>query len=172
MNHRRSRSFLTILVLPLLLAACKEEPLAPDLGNGTTLRATVDGVVLTFDIEPGLTTYSASTLDGVVRGASNTVPVRSISISFRGVDLDTDKFPRTLIGVEVGIVLISEDAQGDDLKYVTPADIGQNNSTVTISATDGTIVDGTFSGTLVEEDDPSDKVVITNGVFSARMTRD
>ena len=172
MVHRFNRSTLTLLLLPLLLAACTEEPLAPTLGNGATLQATIDGVTITFDIEPILSTYSASTLDGVVSGASGTIPVKSIRISFRGVDLDTDKFPRTLTGVEVGLILISENDQGDELKYLTPADVGQNNSTVTISATDGTIVDGTFSGTLVEEDDPNDKVVITNGSFSARLTRE
>ncbi len=162
-----------LLILPMfLLGACTESPISPILGNGNTLSVQVDGVAVAFDIESSLSTYDTENLFGTIAGATLTLPVKSMTLSFRGVDLDNDTFPKKLTGSEVNIVLVTSDAQGDDLTYITPASLAQNNSTITITASDGETVDGEFSGTLVETDDPNDTIVLSGGVFSAKLTRE
>ena len=168
----RSLPLLLLLTLVVALPACKETPLEPDLGPGDELSAMIDGTPITFDFEGTLSNYAESTLDGVIVGATSTIPVKSIRVIFRGVDLDNDTFPRTLTGASASIVLVTTGGSGEDLEYRTPSDISLSNTTITIAATDGTIVDGTFSGTLVEIDDPSDMISVTNGAFSARLERE
>ena len=171
-SNLRRVSTLLLLAPLLLLASCTETPLAPDLGDGSTLTALIDGIAYQFDIESSATNYNVGTLDGRVSGSSTTLPVTSIIISFRGVDLDNDTFPRTLSGNEVGMTVVTGNDQGDSFSYNNPPLSSQSNATITITATDGTTVDGTFSGTLVEEDDPNDKIVVSGGVFSAKLSRE
>ena len=159
------------LLLAVGFAACTETPLEPTLGSGDELSAIVDGQSVTFDFEASLSTYDAANLNGDIVGATSTIPIKSIRVSFRGVDLDNDTFPQTLTGAKASIVLVTTGDGGEDLEYRTPSDISQSNTTITITATDGTIVDGTFSGTLVESDDPTDLISVTAGSFSARLER-
>ena len=159
------------LLLAVGFAACTETPLEPTLGSGDELSAIVDGQSVTFDFEASESHYDAEFLEGTIVGATSTIPIKSIRIIFRGVDLDNDAFPRTLTGAGALIVLVTTGENGEDLEYRTPSDISQSNTTITITATDGTIVDGTFSGTLVESDDPTDIVSVTAGSFSARLER-
>lgn len=166
-----SRTLLPALLL-FTLAACTETPLEPTLGDGSSLSAIVDGVSITFDLDETSSSYDEAFAFGRVAGATSTIPVRSILVTFRGVDLDNDEFPKTLTGAEASIVLISTDGAGEELEYRTPSNIAQSNTTITITATNGTIVDGTFSGTLVESDDPNDRVSVTGGSFSARLERE
>lgn len=168
----RYATFLVLILPVFLLGACTESPISPILGNGSTLNVLVDGVAVQFDIESSLSTYDTGNLFGTIAGATLTLPVKSMTLSFRGVDLDKDAFPKVLSGSEVNIVLVTSDSQGDDLTYITPASLSQNNSRITITASDGTTVDGEFSGTLVEADDPNDKIILSGGTFSAKLTRE
>ena len=162
---------LALLLFGAAFTACKETPLEPTLGSGDELSAIIDGQSVTFDYEESESSYDEEFLTGTVVGATNSIPVKSIRISFLDVDLDNGEFPRTLTGANALIVLVTSSDTGEDLEYRSPSDISQRNTTITITATDGTIVDGTFSGTLVESDDPTDVISVTGGSFSARLPR-
>ena len=158
-------SLLSLLCFSLLFVACEEMPVGPSVGSGTELIATVDGVALNFDIEAGQTTYNETQLFGTIAGATLALPVVAINLTFSGVDLDNDTFPRTLTGTEVSITVATENEQGDPVAFDSRNPGG--SGIITISATDGTIVDGTFSGILFED---GDSIVVGNGQFSARLS--
>ncbi len=149
------------------LTGCEETPTEPNVGNGKELKATIDGEAITFDIETSLSEYNETILNGRFSGSTSSAPVQSITISFSGFDIDNGTYPTTLTGADVFITLVVEGDGGMDKEYNC---VG-NNCTITLVASDGEIVDGTFQGVLTNPDDSSDTITITNGTFSVRLTR-
>ena len=146
------------------ITGCVETPVGPQLGSGTLLEASIDGATTRFDIESSETKYNDLLLFGTVTGSTLSLPVVTIRITFSGVDLDNDKFPRTLTGSELELTVAKENAKGDVVAYSSRNSGG--SGTLVISATDGQVVDGTFSGSLFND---SDSIQVTAGRFSARL---
>ena len=153
-----------VVIASGLIAGCEETPVGPQVGSGTLLEALIDGTNTRFDIESSETKYNELLLFGTVTGSTLSLPVVTIRITFSGVDLDNDKFPRTLTGSELELTVAKENGQGDVVAYSSRNAGG--SGTLVISATDGQVVDGTFSGRLFND---SDSIVVTSGRFSARL---
>lgn len=161
--------FLIIAFSFVGFTGCEESPIEPQVGNGNTLKASIDGASYTFDINTGISEYDEVLLFGKFGGSTNVPPVQSITVSFNA-DLDNGSFPRTLTGGDVLISVVTNDeGGGTPNSYQCPVLTG--DCRIVLTATDGTIVDGTFSGTLENTKDENDKIVVSNGEFSVKLTR-
>jgi hypothetical protein len=157
------------VVAVLILASCEESPIQPQVGSGEELTATIDGVPVEFTLVEGESTYDTASLFGLVSGSTDAMPVRTILLRFSQVDIDDTEFPVPLDGPAVNITL-TVSSGGGDKSYQCPATM--SDCRITLTASNGTIVDGTFEGTVVEVGaDPADSIRITDGEFSARVTR-
>lgn len=151
------------------LMGCEESPIEPQVGSGTLLKATIDGTPYTFDILTNISEYDQVLLFGKFGGSTNTPPVQSVTVSFNS-DLDQGSFPRTLTGGDVTISVVTSDiGGGTPNSYQCPVLTG--DCKIVLTASNGTIVDGTFSGTLENTQDENDKITVTNGEFSVKLTR-
>lgn len=161
--------FLIIAFSFLGFAGCEETPTEPQVGPGNVLKATVGGTAYTFDINTSISEYDEVLLFGKFGGSTNTPPVQSISVSFN-YDIDNGSFPRTLTGGDATISVVTNDeGGGTPNSYQTPVLTGDYR--IVLTASDGTTVDGTFYGTLENTQDENDKLVVTNGEFSVKLSR-
>lgn len=163
-------------ILPFILAAlavlpsCTETATGPTVGSGDILDATVNGTPLSLDLVDAtdFNTYDVAlhqTHFGGTLTSGNTTKTITVSLTY---DLDNGTFPHTLTGSAITINY-AERTNGVDTIYDCP--IGTSSCTVTLSGSNGTIVDGTFSATLAQTNDATKTVTITAGKFSAKLTR-
>ncbi len=150
----------------LLFQGCEENPVNPSVGSGTLLKATIEGQPYTFDINTDDTEYNEVVFAGTVSGSTDTPPVQSIKVTFN-YDIDNGTFPRTLSVPDILITVVFDNGGGAAVYQ----SISGGDSRVTLSASNGTIVDGTFSGTLTNTQNANDKITLTSGEFSARLPR-
>ncbi len=164
-------SRLLLLVSSLLLLAlssCKEDPVSSNVGSGTILKATVNGQSFTFPLNAvSPPSYNASTKTGTFTGVLTGTPSRTLSISFTH-DIDNGTFPTTLGNPDVSVTY-SEVSGTASASYSCP--IGTSGCSVTLTATDKSIVDGTFNATLADPNDTTKQVSITAGSFSVKLNR-
>jgi hypothetical protein len=159
-----------IVPFAALLASCADAVTGPGVGSGNLLEATVNGTSTTFDVVSdisGFNTYTA--ISNEARFAGPVVGNTSRSITLRATyDLDKGPFPKTLSDDDVSIIYI-ESSGTSALTYNCP--IGGHSCSITLTASDGETVDGTFHATLSESNDSTKKVTIENGKFSVKLKR-
>ena len=165
---RRMLSAVTLTIVALGLSSCEPTPTGPGtgLGNGTTLVATVSGVTYAFDLDPNVVGYDEANqqvrFGGVV---SNSGLIRTINASFFS-DISSGTYPRTVTGDDVFVVYI-ENASGQNEIY--DCSTSPDRCSITITGSNGQIVDGTFSAHLTNKSDASKTIVITGGRFSVKV---
>lgn len=158
------------LAAALLLGACAENATGPDVGSGTELETTVNGqkLVLNLNTDASTTYYDDALNQGYFSGTLVGTPSKTILLRF-SYDIDNGAIPTTLGGDAVNIIYTESPASGPALNYDCPTTGG--NCRITLSASNGEIVDGTFSATLTERNDVTKTVTITDGKFSVRLPR-
>lgn len=162
------RLFLIIAVAFSTFQGCEESPTQPQIGPGNVLKATIEGAAYEFNIEESLSEYDVSLLFGEFSGSTDAPPVQSITVSFNA-DIDKGPFPKVLTGGDVTLVVVTSDDVGVQRSYLCP--VLDHDCRITITASNGEIVDGTFSGTLENSQDENDRIAVTNGEFSVKLTR-
>lgn len=160
------------LLLPftllLAVASCKEDPVRSNVGSGTMLKASVNGVSYTFPLNSvSPPAYNASTMTGTFTGVITGTPSRALTITFTH-DIDNGAFPVTLGDPDISIIYSEVDGSGTS-SYSCP--IGASGCSVTLTATDKAIVDGTFNANLSDPSNTAKTVSITAGSFSVKMNR-
>jgi hypothetical protein len=168
---RASRYLLVPLAASLLvLFSCTDNATGPGVGSGNLLEASVNGTKLTFDVASdiiGFNTYTAATNEA--RFAGSAVGATSKSLTLRATyDLDKGPFPKTLTGDDVSIIFIEPESTGTVTYNCL---LGSSNCSITLTASNGVTVDGTFNATLSASSDTTQKVTITNGTFSVKLKR-
>ncbi len=161
---RAYRFALVPLAAALLLSACTEDTTGPDVGSGNELEATVNGQNLVLNLTPGASTYDSRTKQVFITGTLVGTPSKTVLLRFN-YDIEQGPFPGTISGSSVNIVY----TEGESLMYDCP--LPDNTCTITVTRSNGEIVDGTFSAMLMERTDTTKKVTITNGQFSVDLTR-
>lgn len=152
----------------VLFQGCDENPIdTPDVGSGTLLKATIEGQSYTFSINTDDTGYDEVVFVGTVSGSTDELPVQSIKITFN-YDIDGSTFPVTLNPPDAVITVGYDDGSGTTKAYQS---IAGNDARVILTASNSQIVDGTFSGTLENTKDATDKITVSGGEFSARLPR-
>jgi hypothetical protein len=165
------RRFLSIalLALPLLLLqSCDENITGPGPGSGNLFEATIDGEKLTIPlavIGNAVPRYDTVAQQVSFGGTAFGPPNKTVTVFFT-FDIDTASVPGS--GTQVNIVYIVTSGSTDEIYR---CDLVNNNCTVTVTARNGDIIDGTFQGTLVNSSDSTKKITITNGRFSVKVTR-
>lgn len=157
------------LLLAAVVSSCTDTTTNPGVGSGTSMAATVNGTRLTFDLVDvaGFNTYTVATHEGRFGSTLVGSPSKTITVRFTS-DIDGGSFPRTLTGDDVSVNYA--EVTGTTTKtYDCP--ISGNSCSVTLTATNGTIVDGTFTATLMDQSNPPQTVTITGGTFSAKLVR-
>ena len=157
-----------VALLVLAIVGCEEVPTQPTVGSGNELKATIDGEAITFDIESSQSEYDALILSGRFQGTTSSEPLQSIVLTFSQFDIDNGTFPTTLSGADITMTVALSDA-GDNKVYQCA--VGSTDCSITLTGSNGEIVDGTFQGILTNTSDTNDKLTITNGQFSVKLTR-
>jgi len=155
--------------LPMLLViSCGPDPVSSNVGSGTVLKATVNGQPYSFPLNAvSPPTYNVGTRTGSFTGVLTGNPSRSVSVSFT-YDIDNSALPITLGNPDVSIIY-TEVSGSNSSSFSCP--IGVSGCSVTLSATDKTIVDGTFNANLADPSDTTRRVSITAGSFSVKLNR-
>ena len=156
-------------LLIIVVIGCEETPVQPVVGSGNELKATIDGQEFTFDIEASQSEYDTLLLSGRVQGTTSSEPLQSIVITFGHFDIDNRTFPVTRTGGDVTMTVAFSDAGGNKVYQCA---VGSTDCSVTLTASNGEIVDGTFQGILTNTtntNDANDKITITKGRFSVRL---
>lgn len=161
-------SLMLFLGLFMTTIGCEESPVDPQVGNGTTLTATINGQSVTFDVTTAISEYDPSLNYGQFGGSTTASPIQSILVTFSGFDIDNGTYPTTLQVPDITISLVVETDGGSDAEYRCS---NGGDCRVTLTASNGEVVDGTFQGTLTNQDDENDKITVTNGVFSVKLDR-
>ena len=167
---RVSRFTLAVLATSFLLPliSCNEDPTGPGVGPGNVLEARVNGTTIDVGTDiANFNTYTIASKDVNFGGTLVGTPTKTITVRFT-YDIDKGPFPKTLGGDSLSIIYVETSASGT-LNYDCPTTGG--SCTLTVTGSNGTVVDGTFSATLAERNDPTKTVSVTNGKFSARLTR-
>ncbi len=156
------------LMLGMMVASCTDSVTNPQVGSGTLLDASVNGTAVSIDPDEvgGFNTYTTSTHEVRVGGTLTGSTSKTITLRFVH-DIDNGSLPHTLTGDAVSINYLEVGAS--TLIYDCPLVGG--NCTITVTAVGNNIVDGTFSATLAERNDPTKTVAITNGRFSVKLQR-
>lgn len=168
--ERRGLQWIVVALLTLTAFGCEELPNEPNVGTGKVLEAAINGVDVTFDLEEDATEYDAATLFGRF-GGSTPDAVTTLSLSFARFNIDEGPFPTVISGGDITMTLVDSSAAGKKT-YVRPLNANALQCSITITGSDGEIVDGTFFGTLESTDDPNDVVVVMEGKFSAKLNRE
>jgi hypothetical protein len=169
---RAFRFLLAVLAASFLLPlnSCTEAPTGPGVGPGNILEATVNGTKLTIDVGSDIANFNTYTVASHEVNFGGTVvgtPSKTITARFT-YDIDKGPFPKTLGGDSISIIYIETSTSGV-MTYDCPTTGG--SCSITVTGSNGEIVDGTFTATLAESTDPTKTVTITNGKFSARLKR-
>lgn len=148
------------------LSSCDTNPTGPSTGTGNLLRATIDGTSYTFTLDPNQTWYdSLATYAYVFGRTASGAAEKTLTITFVA-DIVTGSFPRTLAQNDVNVILIdNSDAQTTAFDCITH----NTARTMTLTRSNGRIVDGTFSGTLANRTSASQTVTISGGEFSVEL---
>ena len=166
---RRGMEWIAVALLAMWVVGCVEEPTGPNVGSGNLLEAAINGVDRTFELSGDVSEYEVATLFGRF-GGSTADGVTSLSITFSQFNIDEGPFPTVLSGGDITMTLVDSSAAGKKT-YVRPITANALQCSVTITGSDGEIVDGTFFGTLESTDDPNDVIVVMEGKFSAKLNR-
>lgn len=163
---RRSLVLFTAMAT-LAFASCTENVTNPPVGSGEELEATVNGTAISLDLlgSTDFNIYTASSQEVRIGGSLVGSPTRTITLRFTH-DIDNGHLPHTMSGDDISINYIESGAT--TLTYDCP--VGSTCS-ITVTASNGQTVAGTFSATLAERSDPTKTVTITNGTFSVKLAR-
>lgn len=167
--ERRGLQWIVVVLLAMGAAGCVEQPTEPNVGSGNLLEAAINGVDRTFELSGEVSEYEVATLVGRF-GGSTADGATSLIISFSQFNIDEGPFPTVLFGGDITMTLVDSSAAGKKT-YVRPITANALQCSVTITGSDGEIVDGTFFGTLESTDDPNDVIVVMEGTFSAKLNR-
>ncbi|HVZ40738.1 MAG TPA: hypothetical protein VHI13_15770 [Candidatus Kapabacteria bacterium] len=165
MRILRSVLLLPPLALATLLGSCADSTLGTGIGSGTVLEATLNGTVISFDLTDvaGYNTYTIASKETRFGGTSGKTTL-TMRLDY---DIDQGTFPHTLTGGDISIVYI-ESSGSTPLTY--DCAIGSDCS-VTVTNSNGSIVDGTFHAQLTERSDTTKKISVTGGTFSVTVAR-
>ncbi len=154
------------LVTALLLSACTEDTTGPDVGTGNELKATINGQTVVWDVSSLASTYDVGSKQVLFGETLTGSPSKTVLLRFN-YDIDKGPFPHTVSGNAINIVytesgssVLTYDCLGND-----------DHCSITITRSNGEIVDGTFNAMLSERSDSTKKVTITNGSFSIKLNR-
>jgi hypothetical protein len=161
---RRSLLFLSLIVVAAALSSCENTPTGPGTGGSNVLEATIDGTRYTFTLE---NIYYDSTIhySFVYGEVGSGAGMRTLTVTFTS-DITTGSFPRTLQMDDVNIIYVDH-SSGTEQTYDCRATT--STCTMTLTASDGSVVDGTFSGRLAQRGDAAKLVTVTNGEFSVEV---
>lgn len=150
----------------LLISACDDNSTGPGVGSGNELVAKINGTEVTFTLQSAVASYDPSTKLGRFGGTTTGTPTRTMTLSFTH-DIDNGSFPITLKDPEISITYI--EISGTDTT-TTICDPLKGHCTLTLTASNGSIVDGTFSATpLTDTKNPAKTFEVKGGTFSARL---
>jgi hypothetical protein len=163
-------AFLLIAALATLITACNDTTVGPSVGNGTTLEATISGIPLTLNVSaPPVSNYDAATQRVTVAGTLVGDTTKSVTLFFT-FNIDQGTYPTTLTEVtEPDLNLVCIITSGSVTQTYNLDAVASDHCSVTLTAGNGTILDGTFAGTISNKDDRTKKITITNGRFSAKL---
>jgi hypothetical protein len=161
---------LLLVSVALLFTACNDTTVGPIVGNGTTLEATISGIPLTFSLnaDPADPTYDPLTQRILLGGTIVGDTTKTVSLFFT-FNVDQGTYPTTVSGTDANLVCVIKSG-GNTQTYNCNA-VAHDVCSVTLTAGNRTILDGTFAGTLSNSADSSKKITIANGKFSVRLRR-
>src|SRR5207244_3112002 len=142
-------SFVLLATVATLFIACNDTTVGPSVGNGTLLQATVSGIPLTFNVGPSPTTgYEATTERVSIGGTIVGDTTKGLSLFFT-FNIDQGTYPTTVNEVtQPDLNLVCVIRSGSDVQTYNLDATSGDHSSVTLTAGNGTILDGTFNGTL------------------------
>lgn len=155
----------SLLGLAFLLSACADNSTGPDVGSGNELTAKINGTEVTFTMQPAIASYDPGTKLGRFGGTTTGNPTRTMTLSFTH-DLDNGSFPVTFKDPEISITYIQISGTDTTTTICEPL---KGHCTVTLTASNGSIVDGTFAATLTDTKNAANTFEIKGGTFSARL---
>lgn len=156
--------------LVMLVSSCTENATGPQVGPGNILEATVNGTKLTFDVATDAANFNTYTIaSNESRFAGPLVGTPGTTMTLRAsYDLDKGTFPVTLTGSDVSIIFIEINVDGT---FIYNCPIGTESCTITLTASNGETVDGTFSAMLSDSQGRPKTARIENGKFSVKLKR-
>lgn len=156
---------LTLSLLAVAFSACDNNSVGPNVGPGNEMAAKINGTEVNFTVEPIFAAYDATTKYGTFAGTTSGTPSRTLTIGFT-YDIDAGTFPKTFKDPDISITYV-EFSPTDSTTAICEA--LQGNCTLTLTRSDGDVVDGTFSATLTDSKDAGSTVTIAGGTFSAKL---
>jgi hypothetical protein len=168
----RFASLALVALSMVMLQGCEEEITGPGSGSGKVMEATADGTKLVFTLPtdtsaPDYPVYNTSTNSVTINATLTGLPTKSVNVFFT-FNVDTGTLPSTVTGSDANLVYIVLSTSGSEAYNCVGAGA---SCSVTITARNGDIIDGTFQGDLVKTDDPTRKVSIRDGKFSVKFKR-
>jgi len=160
-------SLFAALLLATAVVACDDSSVNPGVGSGTELKAVVNGIALTFPVNTdvaGAPSYDATTHRASFSGTIVGAPSRTLSLAFTS-DISGGTYPRTVSGD--AMITYVEATTSSTTGYICSMDSA--DCRVTLTASDGTIVDGTFQATLRNPNDTSKTASVVDGRFSIKL---
>lgn len=161
-------SLLAAALLCTTLAACDDTSVNP-IGNGTELKATVNGTALTLPLNTdaaGAPTYNATTHEASFSGTMVGAPSRTLSLAFTS-DISSGSYPRTLTD-DNGVQIIYIETNGTTVSNYA-CSIDHSDCEVVLTGSNGSIVDGTFKATLHDPNDTNRIATVVDGRFSVKL---
>lgn len=149
----------------LLISACADNSTGPGVGSGNELVAKINGTEVTFTFQPAVASYDPTTKLGRFGGTTTGNPTRTMTLSFTH-DIDNGSFPVTFKDPEISITYIQISGTDTTTTICEPL---KGNCTLTLTDSNGSIVDGTFAATLTDTKNSSNTFEIKGGTFSARL---
>jgi hypothetical protein len=170
--YGRFASLVLVVLSVVILQGCEEEVTGPGSGSGKMLEATVDGTKLVFTLPTDTNAldypiYNTTAHEVSINTTLTGLPTKSVNIFFT-FNVDSGTLPSTVTGSDARLYYIVLATSGSE----TYNSLGSGGScSVTVTARNGDIIDGTFQGDLVKTDDPTRKISIRDGKFSVKFKR-